>query len=160
MLPKRIATFVLLLFVAASLATLAVRHLRPGGDDAKGDDLAAAGDAVFVCFFHGTQRCPGCRTIETYAREAVETDFAAQLQAGRIQWRDVDFDTPANEHFRDDFQLPDTAAIVLVQIRGGVRANAKNLSDVWLLTDNKKAFVALVQNEIRALIAPSGLERD
>jgi hypothetical protein len=156
---KRIATIVLLVYVGASLAALAARHLRPNRSAVPVENWPGTADTLLVCFFHGDQRCPSCRAIEAYAREVVEGRFAGDLKAGRLQWRDVNFDEPANEHFRDDYRLPDTAAVVLVQIRGGAQAGAKNLSDIWLLQNDKKAFVAMIQSEVETLLGPYRRER-
>jgi hypothetical protein len=160
MLLKRLATAVLLAFVAASLVSLAVRHLRPGGDAGRGDGWSDVGDAVVVCFFHGTQRCPACRTIEAYTREAVDGDFAREIESGRLVWRDIDVDLPANEHFRSDLGLPDTAAVVLVRVRGGATKHLKNLAEVWSLTDDKPAFVAMVRAEVQRALSENRSEHD
>ena len=42
-----------------------------------------AADGLVVYYFHSNTRCPTCQSIESQAKDTVQTDFAAQLR----QWR-------------------------------------------------------------------------
>ena len=166
MRPKNIATIVLLLFVAASIVVLAVKGLRrglqtaevnsrPAGEQASApappadtQPLPLPTDGLVAYYFHGKVRCPTCENIEAYAREAVEAGFAAQLRSGRLQWRVVDYERPGNEHFATQYQLV-APSVVLVDIRGGVENNWKNLPEVWQLAGDKPAFIKFIQEEVR-----------
>jgi hypothetical protein len=150
---KKACTIALLAFVAASLATLAAKSLRQGSPAA---ETEMRGDRLVVYYFHGKARCPPCEKIETYAYEAVAGGFAAELRDGRIEWQAVDFEEPANEHFARDFDLI-ASTVVLVEMRGGVPKNWKNLQEVWQLLDDKPAFLEFVQKEIGAFLhEPNG----
>lgn len=50
-------------------------------------------DGVEMIYFHGKQRCATCMAVEKYAREVVETDFAAQVKNGKVRFRVVDIST-------------------------------------------------------------------
>src|SRR3990172_4504257 len=65
----------------------------------------AAFPGILVYYFHATTRCATCRTIEAYAHETVASKFAADLEARRLEWRTVNVEEPANQHFIRDFQL-------------------------------------------------------
>ena len=67
----------------------------------------AAGTArnLIAYYLHGKVRCVTCNDIEKTAREAVEASFAEELEAGRIEWRSVNYEEPGNEHFATDFEL-------------------------------------------------------
>lgn len=98
-------------------------------------------------YFHGTVRCAACDRIEAYGREAVESGFALQVQSGLIEWRGVNTDSRANEHFVKDYGLL-TRSIVISDVRHGKERRWKNLDRVWELLDDKSAFERYVQDEI------------
>jgi len=97
-----------------------------------------AGRKVLVYYFHRTQRCPTCRAIESYAREAVEQAFPAELESGRVEWHTVNLDEPGQSHFVDDYQLT-FSTLVVVAKDGGSQTSWRNLSDVWGLVRGQRA---------------------
>ncbi len=165
MKPKNILTVGLLLFVAASVVVLAARSLRENpqaaGTDGQPEEAAPehrAADAspplsekVIAYYFHGNVRCPTCRSIEAYAREAVQSGFPEQLEDRRIEWRVVNYEQPGNEHFLTDYKLA-FPTVILVEVSGGSQAKWKNLDRVWQLVGDKWAFVEYVQQETRSYL--------
>jgi hypothetical protein len=163
---KNIFTVVLLLFVGFSLVYLFTSGARspavtegklpvpPARADSttqpmKGVPTASKeGQRVIAYYFHTTQRCVTCRMIETYAREAIETDFADELEDGSLVWLPVNVQVPDHEHFLQDYQLT-SKAVVLVEMAGEERTRWKNLDQVWLLVRDKKAFQVYIQEETR-----------
>lgn len=113
-------------------------------------DLAPDSTAVIIAYyFHTTQRCANCYKIETYTGEAIETEFAAELQSGRLIWRMVNTDETANEHFLTDYKLY-TKSVVLVDMRDGKQVRWKNLEKVWTHLRDKEKFQKYVRDEVRA----------
>jgi len=102
---------------------------------------------VRVYYFHGTTRCATCKTIEAYAHETVATAFAPDLKAGSLEWKTVNVDEPANQHFVRDFKLY-TRSVVVVDAKDPKRF--KVLDRVWQLVGDKAAFQRYVEQEIRA----------
>ena len=186
---RKIVTAVLLVFIGASVAVLAVKQFRQDGgqanppaqttaantpstdakpanvstppeakpSDAKPADAKpsrSTGNKLIAYYFHGKQRCPTCKNIEAYTQEAVASGFDEQLAAGRIEWQVVDYDEPANQHFKKDFEL-DTPSVVLVRLRDGKQQNWRNLPEVWELVGDKPAFIEFVQRQIRQFMAPA-----
>jgi hypothetical protein len=108
---------------------------------------SAASPTTLVYYFHATTRCATCRTIEAYAHETVASRFATDIEARRLEWRTVNVDEPANQHFVRDFQLY-TRSVVVVDAKDSKRY--KILDRVWQLVGNKTAFQSYVEREIRA----------
>jgi len=154
MKPKAALTILLLAFVGASIAYLVADSLR-GRDDrsatASRPTTEPAGHRVVVTFFYFLPRCTACNTIEAYAREAVETGFGEDLAAGRVVWRAVDYERSENRHFIEDFDLI-TKSVVLTEVRDGRTVRWKTLARVWDLLDDKAAYTAYVQDELRAFL--------
>ena len=110
-------------------------------------------DAVTVYYFHGDTRCPTCRAIETKATATVHEEFADELADGRLRFEVINYDTPENSHFREDFDL--SFGSVVVQGPGEDRP-WENLADVWTLVNaDPLDFQAyLVEHIDRMLSAP------
>lgn len=104
---------------------------------------------VVVTYFYTDVRCPSCIKIETYAKEAVERDFASGLKSGTVEWRAINTDTRGNEHFLTDYQLF-TKSVIVSQITGGKEDRWKNLPEVWPLLGKKAKFQDYVTREVRA----------
>ena len=150
---KTIITATLLLFVAASVLYLVIKET---GGKTQGTILTpdmTEANKIVVYYFHGNVRCVTCRTIEAYAKEAIQTGFVDELNDGRLEWRVVNIEDPGNEHFVQDFQLS-TRSVVLERIANGKRQEWKNLERVWeLVRGDKEDFLKYIQNGTTAYLA-------
>jgi hypothetical protein len=70
------------------------------------------------------------------------------MKEGKVVWRLVNLDEPANKHYIDDYQLY-SKAVIVSEIRDGEEVRWKNLMKVWQLTNDKAAFISYVQDEVR-----------
>ncbi|MGQ9576872.1 MAG: nitrophenyl compound nitroreductase subunit ArsF family protein [Thermoguttaceae bacterium] len=161
---KSALTSALWLFVVASIMVLTVKSLRrptagpasattaasPESSQAAASEPTPA-DGLIAYYFHGKIRCPTCRSIENYAREAIQAGFPEELRQRQIHWRVVNYDEPGNEHFVLDYELA-CPSVVLVKMSGGKRTQWKNLPELWELVENKPAFMAFIQNNVRELL--------
>jgi hypothetical protein len=109
-------------------------------------DTTAPSHRVIAYYFHTTYRCPSCRTIEAYAKEAIETGFVDDLENDRLVWRVVNVEETGNEHFVNEYELF-TKSVVLVAERSGKQVAWKNLSKVWELLGDKDEFIRYIQTE-------------
>jgi hypothetical protein len=128
--------------IAAATGAAAVAPQKP-----KTPTAVAASPGILVYYFHATTRCATCRTIEAYAKETVKSRFAPDLEARSLEWRTVNVEEPANQHFIRDFQLY-TRSVVVVDAKNPKRY--KVLDRVWQLVRDKAAFQSYVEQEIRA----------
>ncbi len=159
---KRAITVLLLVFVVASIAWLAVQNTgqpapaaSPTVANAAPEVANATGESRYIAYyFRNNVRCPSCLKIEQYTDEAIQTGFGEQLAAGTLQWKVVNTDQPGNEHFVKDYQLQ-TKSVVLVEMRGGKEVKYKNLEKVWELLGSQPGFVAYIQEEAAAFMQPS-----
>jgi hypothetical protein len=125
-----------------------------------GASVAVASDAeksssdgvkVVAYYFHGTTRCATCRKIEAYSHEAVRAGFGEALKAGKLEWRTMNVEEPANRHFIKDYQLY-TRSVVLASFQGDKQLRWKNLDQVWVLVGDKGQFTRYVQNEVKTFL--------
>ena len=172
---KSVIAAALLVFVGVSVAWLIIQESSPesaargkGGPgtlasseaDAPGDVEAApvapdgqTGHKLIAYYFHRTKRCRTCLTIEAYAREALKDAFPQAMSAGELEWRTVNVEEPAHEHFVEYFQLA-AGALVLVDTQDGVRQEWRNLARVWELVGDERKFKSYVEAETMAVLEP------
>lgn len=156
---KKIASILLLLFVAGSIGTIVAKET--GVEPAPASETKAAETAkqpqaalpakVVAYYFHGNYRCPTCRTIEAYTMEAINNGFAEDLKSGRVELKVVNVEEPSNEHFIQDYQLTNRS-VVVARYEGNNQKDWKRLDEVWQLVADKDSFIRFVQEQTSLLL--------
>lgn len=135
---KKYLTWLLLFFVLGS-ATWAIIRDSSGRTPASLPSDAVASGVLAVYYFHGNQRCMTCNRIEELAKAAIEGKFAKEMSEGRVVFRSVNVEEPANEHFIKDFEL---ATRTVVMARDG---KYEKFDAVWTLVGEPAKFTAYLQ---------------
>ena len=104
-------------------------------------------DYVSVYYFHGDFRCPSCRKIETYTKEAVEGYFGGELSSGKLVFRMVNVDRKENQHFIKDYRLY-TKSVVISLVKDGKEVKSENLQGVWNYLGDKQKFLDHIKSGI------------
>ena len=125
--------------------------VAPQTQPSKQGKLTQANDKVIVYYFHGNYRCPTCMTIERYTRESIEANFAKELKNGQIEFRSINVDLPADNHYVKDYKLF-TKSVIVSQIVQGKEQRWKNLQKVWELIHHEADFKAYVKSETVAYL--------
>jgi len=89
--------------------------------------------------------------MEKYSREAIETNFKDAIASGKLEFKTVNVDERANEHFVKDYQLY-TKAVVLSLEKDGKEVKSKNLDQIWQLVRNKQKFIEYVTGEVNTFM--------
>jgi hypothetical protein len=163
---RSLVTVALLAFVVVAVGFLVVKEIRTSEGIASplGTGLTAypvskeappVPDAsspegnrkVVAYYFHGRVRCVSCVKIEKLSRKAVTEGFSKDLKNGRLEFRDVNVEEPANRHFIADYRLF-SQSLVLVEIRDGRQVRWRNLEKVWTLLNSEREFIPYVQGGV------------
>ncbi|OGR66465.1 MAG: hypothetical protein A2X30_04745 [Elusimicrobia bacterium GWB2_63_16] len=112
---------------------------------------AAAAKTAVVYYFYTNTRCSSCTTIEAYTREAVEKKLAPGYKGWRVEFRGVNVDEKANEHFVRDYWL-NSKAVIVQKFAGDKALKWGKLDRVWTLIGDKDAFLDYVAVETRKLL--------
>ncbi|MBK8231007.1 MAG: hypothetical protein IPK72_10565 [Candidatus Eisenbacteria bacterium] len=151
----RSARFLLQLLCLTLLFLGVGTGVRSGWSAAPADSSAAPGVVVpqrlIVYYFHTSQRCVSCRKLEAFTAEAMQTRFATELAAGRVDFRIVNYEREENAHFAKEYKLY-TKSVVVVDERNGAEVAWKNLPKVWQLLHDKGKFIEYVAGEARAVL--------
>jgi hypothetical protein len=167
---RSLVTVALLVFVVVAVIILIAKEIRTpegiaspmrtgltAGTESKGAPPIPNASSpegsrkVIAYYFHGRVRCVSCVKIETLSRKAITEGFPKDLKNGRLEFRDVNVEEPANRHFIDDFRLV-SQSLVLVEIQDGRQARWKNLEKVWTLLGSEKEFFPYVQEGVSSFL--------
>ena len=133
-----------------------LRAIRTGGPIATTGDGSAAStpldDGVIVYYFHRTDRCPTCQAIETQASEVVQSNYAAELDSGRMAWKVLNYEKPGGRQLALEFGV-DKPVVVLTRMKDGQVVDKRLLNRVWALYDEPSAFAEFVRSEIDQMLA-------
>ncbi|GAK54466.1 hypothetical protein U14_05751 [Candidatus Moduliflexus flocculans] len=130
---------------AAAVATIAPADTTPA------PVAATPTKTIKVYYFHGTARCPSCKTIEELTNFAIVNGFKKELESGVLEFNAINVETPENQHFIKDYQLY-TKSVIVSEVIDGKERRWKNLEKVWQLLMQEKAFTMYVQQEVSAYL--------
>ena len=148
---KKVFTTLLLLFIAGSIAFMVFKEIKakievvPAGNASALQNANQKG-ALFVYYFHGNKRCMTCNRIEALTKEVLQAKFTGLLADGKLIFRSVNLDEPANEHFIKDFQL--TARTVVMQKNG----KFEKFDEVWNLVGEPAEFTSYIQSGVEKML--------
>lgn len=108
-------------------------------------------DKLVAYYFHRTQRCRTCLTIEAYAEEALRDGFADAFESGELEWQAVNVEEPQNERFVEEYGLT-ASALVMIFLENGEQTQWKNLERVWELVGDEPGFKEYVRDEALAYL--------
>ncbi len=109
----------------------------------------APSEKFIVYYFMTTMRCPSCHKIENWTHSTVTEKFAEEIKAGKIEWKIVNIDEKANEHFIKEYSIF-TKTVIVSKIVDGKEVSWKNLDKVWQLLSNQDNFQKYIESELKA----------
>lgn len=137
--PSRMARMLRIVFaiglVSLAIATIAIGLTRERSRaneamsaPATDADATENEGVIRVYYFHGDTRCKTCLAIEKRTSEIVHRVFADEIASGWLRFESINYDKPADRHFREEYRL--AFSTVIVQGSDPQR-EWENLSDVW-----------------------------
>jgi hypothetical protein len=148
---QKILRYSLFAFLVVAAVFIATKEIRQSGS-ATASDGGLPADGLAAVYFHGAVRCPTCQTIETYAKEAIDTRFEDELANGKLSWLALNYELPENLHFAREYGIV-APTVVLVRREAGSDVEAENLARVWELVGDKPAFVEYIAAETKSVLA-------
>jgi hypothetical protein len=112
-------------------------------------ETAAHADRIIVHYLHATVRCATCNEIERLTRTLVETGFAADVAAGRIEWREGNYQT--EEELAKRFDLT-SSCVVIERIKNGKPDEFQLMDDIWIHYKNPEAFNQYIGSAVQKYI--------
>lgn len=149
----------LLGFVLVTVGFAAGRRTAPqspsddSGDASMRNTKTGNPAQVVVYAAHMTFRCEECRQIEWLTRELVENKFAAEMEAGRLDFQTVDY--MKNTAFAKRYNVS-SSTVVVARFEGGAEQSFKRLDEVWAKVHKPDEFKEYVRSAIRDSLGKGG----
>ena len=141
----------LLVILALGLvAFAAIRHLEKTTAPENASDSPAVAPAepvtngVVLDYFTFGKRCVTCVRMETWAREAVETEFAEEIKSGRLTLRTQDGDPATLRRYGLTAK-----SLVLRNVTDGKETSWQNLDRIWELNGDEAAYKAYIIEKVK-----------
>ncbi len=112
---------------------------------------APPGRKVIAYYFHRTQRCRTCLTMEAYAEQALKDGLSEELESGVLEWRAINVEESEHEHFVKEYELY-SSELVMVETEGGQVTRSKKLKQIWDLVGDEGTFKTFVRDEAQAYL--------
>jgi len=157
---RKLVSRLLLCFVLISIGfalgrEVTARRMRASSGSGTASDQAPAGkgDKVIVYYFHATIRCITCNQIEAMAAKLVNTVFADATEAGRLVWKEANYQE--NAELAERFDVVSSCIVVAKTVDGKV-VDFKRLDDLWTLADKPQKFDEYVADAILGYLKEGG----
>ena len=135
---KKITTWFLIPFVVTAVAAKIVLLNMP-------QEPPVIPDGNILVFCHATVRCPTCETMESLIKEVLEKPENTALGIDLIT---LEYDSPANHDFAEQFRVG-TAGIILLEKKEGNIARSSNITlDAWKYVEDKKSFIEMLETKL------------
>ena len=104
-----------------------------------------------VFYFHVTNRCPTCISIETNTKKTLETTFSKEVKEGKIKFTVLNSDEPKNKAICEKYEAFG-ATLILVKYANGkeTKENLTNFAFSYSRNQPNK-FIAGLQEKIQAM---------
>lgn len=115
-------------------------------------DPAAGEEKVTVYYLRSSFRCITCNQVEQMTEELIRTEFADELNAGKMDWQVVDYLRNAGLAAR--YRVRGNM-LLAVRFENGEETGTVRMDRVMELVPDRTAFLEYVRSGIRKALAPS-----
>lgn len=105
-----------------------------------------------VYYFHTTNRCPTCISIEANTKKTLETSFAKELKEGKIKFTVLNSDDDKNKAICEKYEASG-ATLILVKYLNG-KETSENMTNFAFSYSRNQAdkFMAGLKEKINSLL--------
>lgn len=107
-------------------------------------------EKVQVFVFHSANRCYSCIAMGQYTKDTVEQKFPEELKSGKIEFKEINVDLPANREVAAKFRAAGSSLFINPIIDG--KDNIKEEIQPWRLLGNKQAFSDYLSEKIKQIL--------
>ena len=150
-----IIRFILLTFVCVTLGTIVHQESL-----VKAQTPTVAGPPPFVAppentflvtYFHGNKRCTTCNNMEVFTRKSLDRYFEEDIQSQSMKMQVLNWQRDENAFYVMQYNLMGNA-IIVSEIHNGLEKRFKNLSKIWDVAHDEKAFIEYVHKEVKSFM--------
>lgn len=141
-----------ILAIAVPLALAASAFFVGYGTTPSGvaSQTTAWAERIEILHFHATQQCWSCTTVGELALKTVTERFPQEYAAGRIVFRDVNYDLAANRDLVIKYQARGSSLFVNAETGGQERIEED--VTVWRLVNDERQFMNYFEGRLKGLL--------
>jgi hypothetical protein len=110
-------------------------------------------EKVQVYVFHSTNRCYSCVTMGQYAKATIEEFFQPELRDGKIEFKEINVDLPANKEVATKFKAVGSSLFLNAIIDG--KDNIEEEAQAWRLLSNEQNFRNYLSDKLKGMLGKS-----
>ena len=107
---------------------------------------------VEVLYFHSKQRCPTCIAIGDNSKDVVSKEFAQQVKAGQVKFKEIDISTAEGEKIGDKYRVTWSSLFVNQWKNGKEKRNDMTSFGFENARNNTQAFRKGLKDKINQLL--------
>ena len=107
---------------------------------------------VEVLYFHSKQRCPTCIAIGDNSKDVVSKEFAQQVKAGQVKFKEIDISTAEGEKIGDKYRVTWSSLFVNQWKNGKEKRNDMTSFGFENARNNTQAFRTGLKNKVNQLL--------
>ncbi|OIO55466.1 hypothetical protein AUJ46_01440 [Candidatus Peregrinibacteria bacterium CG1_02_54_53] len=108
-------------------------------------------ERVEVVHFHATQQCISCIAVGRLAKETLKESFSAEMESGRVIFRDVNGELPENSEIVLQYQARGSSLFTNAISQG--QEHVEEDTTVWRLYANEEQYKEYFERKIRDLLS-------
>jgi hypothetical protein len=112
-------------------------------------------DSLLVIHFHPTVQCSCCINVGDYAKEGLKKYFTKLYDSRKIIFQEINFETDTLK--AQKYKVYNSALFFNKITRG--KEHFKEISEVWQLCEDKKAYLEYFKNELSSFLEPKQKEK-
>jgi hypothetical protein len=107
---------------------------------------------VEVLYFHSKQRCPTCIAIGDNSKDVISKEFAQQVKAGQVKFKEIDISTAEGEKIGDKYHVTWSSLFVNQWKNGKEKRNDMTSFGFENARSNTQAFRKGLKDKINQLL--------
>jgi hypothetical protein len=113
------------------------------------ETISADGNDIDVFYFHMTNRCSTCLTIESEARKDIEMTYPGEVSTGKVNFTALNIEEDAGKSVGDEFGAIGQTLLI---VRGEYKINITR--EAFLYAEgNPEKFASVIKSGIDSLLA-------
>jgi hypothetical protein len=105
-------------------------------------------DKIEAYYFHFTARCMTCRTVESLAKEDIETLYPELVKQGKISFQAINLDDASSKAIAEKLQI---SGQTLLLVKGDQKINITNEGFMYAVHQPEK-LKAVIKEKIDSLL--------
>lgn len=114
------------------------------------NEIPLPADKIIIIHFHATQQCVSCIAVGDLTLKTLETNFAAELNSGKITYQDINVELPENQALVNQYQARGAALFLNV-----ISENKDHIMEdvtVWRLINDEEQFITYFTGKLNKFL--------